>query len=77
MKIGDIVVFTEDYYFNNKLYEKGHRFKVTGSSYRGLDLEDFEGNRICETLFIDHIIAPLPLSEIRDEKIDKILNGKG
>jgi len=76
MKTGDIVVFTEDYYFNNKLYEKGHKFKVTGSSYRGLDLEDFEGNRICETLFISNIIKPI--SELREEKIDKILkDGKG
>ncbi len=64
-----IVEFTEDYEFNGKLYKKGHRFKVIGSSYRGLDLEDADGNRIYETLFISAFINPVPLSELRDDKL--------
>lgn len=72
MKIGDTVEFTEDYQFNGKLYKKGHRFKVFDSSYRGLDLVDADGNKICETLFISNIIKHVPISEIRDEKINKL-----
>lgn len=53
----DRVVFLEDYEFNGKLYKKGHQFNVTGSSYRGLDLEDDDGNKIHETLFIRRNIS--------------------
>ena len=65
----DMVEFTEDYEFNGKLYKKGHRFKVIGSSYRGLDLEDTHGNRIYETLFISNIMKKVTTAEMRDEKL--------
>jgi len=39
--IGEIVVFIEDFEFNNKVYKKGHQFKITGvDGMRGYDLED-------------------------------------
>jgi hypothetical protein len=68
----DIVELTEDHKSNGKLYKKGHRFKVIGSSFRGLDIEDSEGNRIYETLFIDHILKPVPISELRDDKLNQL-----
>lgn len=67
-----IVEFKEDYEFNGKIYKKGHRFRVTGSSYRGLDLEDAEGNKICETLFINDIMREVPISEIRNDKLNEL-----
>ncbi len=72
MDIGSIVSFKEDYEFNGKLYKKGHQFKITGyDNMRGFDLEDSDGNMICETRFISHLYEDL--SEIRDKKIEKIL----
>jgi len=53
MQIGEIVVFIEDFTFNDKLYKKGHQFKIIGEDgMRGFDLEDKDGNRIYETRFI-------------------------
>ena len=65
----EIIEFTEDYEFNGKLYKKGHRFKVIGSSYRGLDIEDADGNCIYETLFISKIMKKVTTAEMRDEKL--------
>lgn len=65
----EMVEFTEDYEINGKLYKKGHRFKVIGSSYRGLDIEDDDGNRIYETLFISKIMKRLTTAEMRDRKL--------
>jgi hypothetical protein len=51
--IGQRVVFLEDFEFRGKVYKKGHQFIITGDdNIRGLDLEDDNGNRICETRFI-------------------------
>lgn len=68
----DLVEFIEDYKFNGKLYKKGHLFKVIGSGYRGLDLEDFDGNKIYETLFISNIISKITIAEIRDRKLNNL-----
>lgn len=43
----------EDFEFNSKLFKKGHEFHVVGyDSMRGYDLEDKDGNRICEIRMI-------------------------
>ncbi len=70
MNIGERVYITEEVNLFNKIYRAGHQFTITGSSYRGLDLEDDDGNRMSETLSIDNIIRPI--SELRDKKIDII-----
>lgn len=67
-----IIEFTEDHEFNGKVYKKGHRFKVIGGSYRGLDIEDVDGNRIYETLFISYLMREVPLSELRDNKLNDL-----
>jgi hypothetical protein len=43
----------EDFEFNSKLYKKGHVFHAVGyDSIRGYDIEDAEGNTICEVRMI-------------------------
>lgn len=70
--IGEKVVVIKQIKFNNKVYNTGHIFTVTGEDdIRGLDLEDDEGNRIGETRFIrDHYEF---LYRLRDNKLSKIL----
>lgn len=70
MNIGERVYITEEVGIFGKIYQAGHQFTITGSSYRGLDLEDDNGNKIAETLLINNIIRPI--SELRDKKIDII-----
>jgi len=52
IKIGSRVRVTEDIEMFNCTYTKGHEFKVYGSSYRGWDLIDDDGNKMDECLFI-------------------------
>ena len=71
MKVGERVVFIEDYTFNGKFYKKGHQFKITGEDYiRGFDLEDDDGNKIYETRFISN--KYISLSDYRNDKIEKL-----
>ena len=68
---GERVVFLEDFEFNNKLYKKGHQFKIVGEdSMRGYDLEDDHGNCISETRFISHKYELL--SKLRDDKLKEL-----
>lgn len=68
IKIGSKVIITEDVEMFHRTYKKGHKFKVYGSSYRGWDLIDADGNCLDETLFIDNIIK-LDISEERKMKL--------
>jgi len=80
--IGEIVVFIEDFEFNNKVYKKGHQFKITGvDGMRGYDLEDKDGNRIGlskaerwqatgETRFISD--KYMLLRDLRDDKLKEL-----
>lgn len=52
IEIGSRVRLLEDVEMFNCTYTKGHEFKVYGSSYRGFDLVDDDGNKMNETLFI-------------------------
>jgi hypothetical protein len=56
IKVGSRVRLKEDVPMFNCTYTKGHEFNVVSSSYRGFDLEDDDGNRMDETLFIDHLL---------------------
>jgi hypothetical protein len=50
---GARVRLLEDVDMGYCIYTKGHEFTITGSDdIRGLDLEDDEGNRLCETRFV-------------------------
>lgn len=60
MKVGDTVVFIEDFEFNGKVYKKGHQFQITGfDSIRGFDLKDKDGNIIAETRFISNMYVSI------------------
>lgn len=52
IKIGSRVRLLEDVEMFNCTYTKGHEFTVYGSSYRGWDLIDDDGNKMNECLFI-------------------------
>lgn len=52
IKIGSRVKLTEDVELFACTYTKGHEFTVCGSSYRGWDLVDDDGNKMGECLFI-------------------------
>lgn len=68
---GERVVFLEDFEFNNKIYNKGHQFKIVGEdSMRGYDLEDDHGNRISETRFISDKYEFI--SKLRDDKLKEL-----
>ena len=50
---GARVRLLEDVKMHDCTYMKGHEFFIKGEdSIRGLDLEDDEGNRLCETRFV-------------------------
>jgi hypothetical protein len=50
---GARVKLLEDVKMHNCTYTKGHEFTITGEdNIRGLDLEDDDGNRLCETRFL-------------------------
>lgn len=52
-EIGARVRLLEDVEMSYCTFTKGHEFTITGSdNIRGLDLEDDEGNRLCETRFV-------------------------
>jgi UDP:flavonoid glycosyltransferase YjiC (YdhE family) len=68
---GERVVFLEDFEFNNKIYKKGHQFKIVGEdSMRGYDLEDDNGNRISETRFISDKYELI--SKLREDKLKEL-----
>ena len=50
--IGSRVRLIEDIEMIYHTYTKGHEFNVIGSSYRGWDLKDDDGNEMSECLFI-------------------------
>lgn len=70
-KIGDYIYLNRDYNFNKVYYKKGHKFKIIGSSYRGHDIVDDNGNYIYETLFISTYFDSE--KEKRSDKIKEIL----
>ena len=50
---GARVRLLEDVEMYDITYLKGHEFTITGEdAIRGLDLEDDEGHRLCETRFV-------------------------
>ena len=52
IKVGSRIRITEDVEMPALTYKAGHEFVVTGWGERGLDLEDDDGNKLCETRFI-------------------------
>lgn len=52
LKIGDRIRITEDIVMFNATYHKGHEFKIVYSGPRGFDIEDDEGDRLIECMFI-------------------------
>lgn len=71
-KIGSRVKLTEDISLFNKQFKKGHIFTIYGSSYRGWDLIDDDGNKMDECLFIHDKLELLNIKEERLQKIKKI-----
>lgn len=59
IQVGDRIRIKEEVRMTKITYPKGHEFKVYNSSYRGLDLIDDEGNKLDETLFINHLFEKL------------------
>lgn len=53
IKVGSRVKLLEDVEMFNCTYTKGHEFNVVSQSQRGFNLEDDDGNKIREALFID------------------------
>jgi hypothetical protein len=77
MKIGDKVVLCEDIYTwdypsGEKLqFKKGHIFTIVGDDdLRGFTIEDNSGVTLAETRFV----KMKSIEDIREEKINKILN---
>jgi hypothetical protein len=52
LKIGDRIKLNDRVESGNRVFESGHEFTIYGSSYRGWDIIDDEGNKIDECLFI-------------------------
>lgn len=52
--VGSRVRLTEDHEMPGCTYTKGHEFTIYGSSYRGFDMVDDDGNKIDEALFMHH-----------------------
>lgn len=52
IKVGSRIRLKEDVEMFNCTYTKGHEFNVVSESYRGFDLEDDDGNKMGECLFI-------------------------
>ena len=73
MKIGDKVVITKDFVFNKKQYKVGDIFTIiSDSGMRGWDIQDKDGNIIYETMMISDHYIPIPLKELRKEKLNEI-----
>jgi hypothetical protein len=68
IKIGSKVKLTEDVEIFNRIYIKGHEFTVYGSSYRGWNLIDNEGNKIDECLFIHNKLELVNEENLKKEK---------
>ena len=56
--VGDRVRITRDVTVLSGTFTAGHRFRVIRSGPRGLDLEDENGNLLCDTIMIDQSIVP-------------------
>jgi hypothetical protein len=52
IKIGSRIRLKEDVAMFNCTYTKGHEFNVVSQSQRGFDLEDDDGHKMEECLFI-------------------------
>ena len=73
MKIGDTVILIDDIKMFNRIYKKGHIFKICGDSgFRGWDLIDKDNNRIYETLFISDRYILYNIRQERKDKLNKI-----
>jgi len=75
MKIGDYVILIQDIDMHNKVYKKGHIFKIYNESDRGWDLIDRNGDKIDETRFCSDRYELYDIKKSRKEKLKKI-NGK-
>lgn len=71
-KIGSVVRITEDISLFNKVFEKGHIFTIYGSSYRGWNLIDDNGNKMDECLFIHDKLELFDIKKERRQKLKKI-----
>lgn len=72
LKIGSRVKINEDISLFNKVFKKGHIFTIYGSSYRGWDLIDDNGNKMDECLFIHDKLELFNIKEERLQKLKKI-----
>lgn len=74
MKIGSRIRLKEEVNLFSKVFPKGHEFKIYGSSYRGFDLVDDDGQKMDECAFIHDKFELISLVDIRDGKIDKLIS---
>jgi hypothetical protein len=72
IKIGSRVRLLEQVNMTNITYEIGHVFTIFGSTERGWDLIDDNGNKLYETRFVK--MEHYNILEERKEKIAKIKN---
>lgn len=54
-QVGDRIRLTNDVAVLAGVFTRGHELTVTGSTSRGLDLRDDDGNMLCETLMVEHL----------------------
>jgi hypothetical protein len=84
MKIGDTLIVVKDFWFNNRSYKIGNKFKIVGDSgQRGWDIEDSKGFIIYESVMISTYFESLikqrkqklkqleTLKKIKNEKLFK------
>ena len=70
--MGKKIKLGEDVEMIHKTFKKGHVFTIIGESYRGLDIEDEDGDRIYECKFIQHHFIPYDIKKERSDKINEI-----
>jgi len=72
LKIGDRVRLNEDITNMYMPFPKGHIFTIFGSTLRGWDLVDDNGNKLVECLFIHDKLELFDIKEERKTKLKKI-----
>lgn len=70
IKIGSRVRLLKDVEMHNYTYTKGHEFTVYDESERGWDLEDDDGNKLCECLLIYDKLELVEKIKYPDELLD-------
>lgn len=61
--LNDRIRLTEPLTMFNGTYTVGHEFTVVGFGVRGIDIEDDEGRRVIECMFVQHTFEKIPPKE--------------